>query len=72
MNINTIEREILKAINIERQGIKEEDWSPYTKETFEDRFIDLEKFVCKLFTEYKGEEWETLQFPGEVVSFAHL
>jgi len=53
MNINTIEREILRAINMERQGVQEED-SYMTLETIEDRFIDLEKFVCKLFTEYKG------------------
>lgn len=53
MNINYLEQQILKAIDIERQGIKEEDWSPYTKETFEDRFIDLKKFVKKLFKQNK-------------------
>ena len=53
MNINTIEREILRAIDMERQGVQEEN-SYMTLETIEDRFTDLEKFVCKLFTEYKG------------------
>lgn len=53
MNINILEKEILKAIDIERQGVQEEDWSPYTKEAFEDRFMDLENFVKKLFTEYR-------------------
>ena len=33
MNINYLEQQILKAIDIERQGIKEEDWSPYTYNT---------------------------------------
>ena len=52
MNINTIEKEILRAIDIERQGVQEEN-SYMTLETIEDRFTDLEKFVCKLFTEHK-------------------
>ena len=51
MNINTIEKEILKAIDMERQCLHNNfrKW-----ETIEESFIDLEKFVCKLFTEYKG------------------
>tara|TARA_E500000318_G_scaffold55370_1_gene51455 strand:+ start:227 stop:394 length:168 start_codon:yes stop_codon:yes gene_type:complete len=50
MNINYIEQEILKAIDIERQGVQEED-SYMTLETIEDRFTDLKKFVKKLFKE---------------------
>ena len=51
MNINTIEKEILKAIDIEKQWLHNNfrKW-----ETIEESFIDLEKFVCKLFTEHKG------------------
>jgi len=51
MNINTIEKEILRAIDIEKQCLHNNfrKW-----ETIEESFIDLEKFVCKLFTEYKG------------------
>ena len=56
MNINTIEKEILRAIDIERQGVQEEN-SYMTLETIEDRFTDLEKFVCKLFTEHKEGWW---------------
>lgn len=51
MNINYIEQQILKAIDIEKKEIQEEDWSSYTKESFEDRFTDLKKFVKKLFKE---------------------
>ena len=59
MNINTLEKEILKAVNIERQGLHNNfrNW-----ETIEESFIDLEKFVCKLFTEYKeDDEWDMLE-----------
>ena len=59
MNINTFEKEILKAVNIERQGLHNNfrNW-----ETIEESFIDLEKFVCKLFTEYKeDDEWDMLE-----------
>ena len=52
MNITIIEKEILKAIDIERQGVQEEN-AFMTLETIEDRFMDLENFVKKLFTEYK-------------------
>tara|TARA_R100001480_G_scaffold111855_1_gene112904 strand:+ start:415 stop:579 length:165 start_codon:yes stop_codon:yes gene_type:complete len=52
MNITIIEKEILKAIDIERQGVQKEN-AFMTLETIEDRFIDLENFVKKLFTEYK-------------------
>ena len=52
MNINYIEQQILKAIDIERKGVQEED-SYMTLETIEDRFIDLKKFVKKLFKENK-------------------
>jgi len=51
MNINTLEKEILKAIDIERQELHNNfrNWK-----TIEESFIDLENFTCKLFTEYKG------------------
>ena len=52
MNITIIEKEILKAIDIERQEVQKEN-SFMTLETIEDRFMDLENFVKKLFTEYK-------------------
>jgi len=54
MNINTMEREILRAIEKEKQYLHNNfrKW-----ETVEDSFIDLEKFVCKLFTAYKGDWW---------------
>jgi len=52
MKINTIEKEILRAIDIERQGVQEED-SYMTLETIEDRFIDLKKFVKKIFKQSK-------------------
>ena len=52
MNVKMIEKEILKAIDIERQGVQEEN-TFMTLETIEDRFMDLENFVKKLFTEYK-------------------
>jgi hypothetical protein len=52
MDINTIEKEILRAIDMERQGVQEEN-SCMTLETIEDRFIDLKKFVKKLFKENK-------------------
>lgn len=50
MNINIIEKEILKAIDMERNYLHNNfrKW-----ETIEESFIDLEKFVCKLFTEHK-------------------
>ena len=50
MNINTLEKEILKAIDIERQELRNNfrNWK-----TIEESFIDLENFTCKLFTEYK-------------------
>lgn len=52
MNIDTVEKAILKAIDIEKQYLHNNfgKW-----ETIEESFIDLEKFVYKLFTEYKGE-----------------
>lgn len=53
MNIDFLEREILRAIDMERQGVKEED-SYMTSETIEDRFIDLKKFVKKIFKQSKG------------------
>ena len=51
MNINTIEKEILRAIEIEKQYLHNNfrKW-----ETIEYIFIDLENVGCKLFTEYKG------------------
>ena len=54
MNINILEKEILKAINIERQELRNNfrNW-----ETIEESLTDLENFTCKLFIEYKGEEW---------------
>ena len=53
MNINILEKEILKAINIERQELRNNfrNW-----ETIEESLTDLENFTCKLFIEYKGEE----------------
>ena len=50
MNINNLEKEILKAINIERQELRNNfrNW-----ETIEESLIDLENFTCKLFTEYR-------------------
>mgnify|MGYP000070703185 FL=1 len=52
MNIDIVEKAILRAIDIEKQYLHNNfrKW-----ETIEDSFIDLEKFVCKLFTEYRGD-----------------
>ena len=50
MNINYLEKEILKAIDIERQRVQEEN-TFMTLEIIEDRFMDLKKFVKKLFKE---------------------
>jgi len=52
MNIDYLEREILRAIDMERQGVQEED-SYMTLETIEDRFIDLKKFVKKICKQSK-------------------
>jgi hypothetical protein len=53
MNINTIEKEILKAINIERKTQADETEVETTIETIKDSFNSLERFVKKLFKEYR-------------------
>ena len=53
MNITIIEKEILKAIDIERKIQADETEVETTTETIKDSFNSLENFVKKLFTEYK-------------------
>tara|TARA_Y100000361_G_scaffold149093_1_gene162857 strand:+ start:56 stop:220 length:165 start_codon:yes stop_codon:yes gene_type:complete len=53
MNINYLENEILKAINIEKEIQADESEVETTKETIKDSFNSLERFIKKLFTEYK-------------------
>ena len=56
MNINVIEKEILKAVDIEKQ-ILENNFR--TWETIEESFTDLEKFIKKLLVEYRGQDnWQ--------------
>jgi len=52
MNINVIEKEILKAVDIEKQILKNNfrKW-----ETIEESFTDLQNFIQKLFIEYRGQ-----------------
>ena len=57
MNINYLEKEILRAIDMERQGVQEED-SYMTLETVEGRFIDLKKFVKKIFKQSREGDCE--------------
>lgn len=56
MNIDTLEKEMLNAINIERKGVEEEN-SFTTLETIDFRFNNLQNFFQKLCKEYRGEEW---------------
>ena len=56
MNIDTLEKEMLNAINIERKGVEEEN-SFTTLETIDFRFDNLQNFLQKLCKEYRGEEW---------------
>jgi hypothetical protein len=55
MNIDTLEKEMLNAINIERKGVEEEN-SFTTLETIDFRFDNLQNFLQKLCKEYRGEE----------------
>ena len=52
MNVNVIEKEILKAVDIEKQ-ILENNFR--TWETIEESFTDLQNFIQKLFIEYRGQ-----------------
>ena len=52
MNINVIEKEILKAVDIEKQTLEN---NFRTWETVEERFTDLQNFIKKLFIEYRGQ-----------------
>ena len=49
MNINILEKEILKAIDIEKEAYDPECAEQIPLE-------DIRKFIVKLFIEYKGEE----------------
>jgi len=50
MNINILEKEILKAIDIEKEACEKTSREQIPLE-------DIRKFIVKLFIEYKGEEW---------------
>ena len=55
MNINVLEKEIVKAIEIEKEEAvllvsKQEE------QDMRDNFTDLKKFVRGLFAEYRGED----------------
>ena len=52
MNVKMIEKEILKAIDIERKIQADETEVETTTETIKDSFNSLEKFVKQLFVEY--------------------
>ena len=49
MNINILEKEILKAIDIEKEAYEKTSGEQIPLE-------DIRKFIVKLFIEYKGEE----------------
>ena len=49
MNINILEKEILKAIDIEKEACEKTSREQIPLE-------DIRKFIVKLFIEYKGEE----------------
>jgi len=58
MNVNVIEKEILKAVDIEKQILKNNfrKW-----ETIEESFTDLQNFIQKLFIEYRGQgKWTNM------------
>jgi len=56
MNINVIEKEILKAVDIEKQTLEN---NFRTWETVEESFTDLQNFIKKLFIEYRGQgKWK--------------
>jgi hypothetical protein len=54
MNINILEKEMLKAIGVEKEGVEKES-SFDTLETVEMRFSNLERFLKKLCREYRGQ-----------------
>ena len=54
MNITQLEKEILKAVDIERKILNKLD-THTTLDTLDYSFIDLKKFIKKSFKEYKLE-----------------
>ena len=53
MNIKQLEKEIIKAIDIERDTLDKLD-THTTLDTLDYSFIDLNKFVQKLFKEHNN------------------
>ena len=53
MNITQLEKEIIKAIDIERDTLDKLD-THTTLDTLDYSFIDLKKFVQKLFKEHNN------------------
>jgi len=53
VNIHILEKEILKAIKIEKKIQNDESEVETTVDTIQDSFNSLEKFVKKLFKEYR-------------------
>ena len=51
MNINILEKEIVKAINMEKEYLNSRPF--YAEETVDDSFNDLKRFVEKCFKEYR-------------------
>ena len=52
MNIKQLEKEIIKAVDIEWTTLNKLD-THTTLDTLDHSFIDLKKFVRKLFKEYR-------------------
>ena len=64
MNIQILEKEILKAIKIEKKIQNDESEVETTVDTIQDSFNSLEKFVKKLFNEYREGFPVTIQVLG--------
>ena len=53
MNITLLEKEIIKAIDVERNILEKLD-TQTTLDTLDHSFIDLKKFIKKCFKEYNN------------------
>ena len=54
MNIKQLEKEIINAVNVERDILERLD-TYTTLETLDDSFISLKKFIKKCFKEHRDE-----------------
>lgn len=53
ININILEKEIVKAINVEKEYLNSQADGIDAEETVENSFNDLKRFVEKCFKEYR-------------------